>query len=128
MSALALGQAGGHGQGTEMTKATAEGHELTDPEITALLAVADSWKTVEDASTGLAWVPIQTELGQDTRFSRLLTRALQHWGTFTPVKTKKDQGGPRERFHSVMIGAARARASENSNSGIVSFRKIVIRV
>ena len=107
----ALGQAGGHGQGTEMTKAMTEGHELTDPEITALLAVAGSWKTVEDASTGLVWLPIQNELGKDTSFSRLLTRALQHWGKFAPVKTKKDQGGPRERFHSVMIGAARARGT-----------------
>ena len=38
----ALGQAGGHGQGTEMTKAMTEGHELTNLEITALLAASDS--------------------------------------------------------------------------------------
>ena len=79
-----------------MTKAMTEGHELTDPEITALLAVAGSWKTVEDASTGLVWLPIQNELGKDTSFSRLLTQALQHWGTFAPVTARRRRNGRRQ--------------------------------
>ena len=107
----ALGAAGGFGHGSALTQGMKDGTELTDAEVSELLADQPKWEAFEKHAAARQYDQIKTILQSTDRWNKLLTRALVGFEKQDHVKVKGASKPTRDRYNGTMIEALRARGA-----------------
>jgi uncharacterized membrane protein YgcG len=98
-------------QKTEMTKNMKLGTELNDAEVQRLVkGDSANWTMFAKAVSSANYDAVRAFLGQDTDWSKLLTRAMLAFDGLTSVKTSRHDT-TRQQYNSVLIAACTLRGT-----------------